>query len=113
MANAGSGRDPAEARIGEDGNVFAERQRLQCRRDLVYLLHARTGRPTADEHHHIVFYNVAALNGVDRGLFSSEHFCGPKVAILLIGVDQRRINRGALDDRAFRRKVTNLSPSPS
>ena len=62
VADAGAGGDAGEARVGEDGDVLAERQVLERRGDLVDLLHARAQRPAADQHE-----DVAGLDRSRRG----------------------------------------------
>ncbi len=67
VADAGSGRDAAEARIGEDGDMFAEGQRLEGGGDLIDLLHAGAGGAAADEDHDVVFDDLAGLDRMDGG----------------------------------------------
>ena len=67
MANTSAGRHPAEARIGEHRNVFAVRQLLERRGNLVDLLHACPLGSAADENHHVAVCNLARFDGVRYG----------------------------------------------
>ena len=107
MADAGSGGDAAEARVGEDGDVFAEGERFEGGGDLVDLLHAGAGGAAADEDHDVVLLDLAGLDGVDGGFFGDEDLGGAEVVEDAVGVDEGRIDGGALDDGAFGGEVAD------
>ena len=107
VADAGSGGDAAEARVGEDGDVFAEGESLEGGGDLVDLLHAGAGGAAAGENHDVVLDDLAGLDGVDGGRFGGEDFGGAEVMVSLVGVNEGRIDGGALDDGAFGSEVAD------
>ena len=59
VADAGAGRDAAEASIGDDGDVLAEGQMLQGGGDLIDLLHAGARRAAADQHDNVACDDVS------------------------------------------------------
>src|SRR5579859_5004852 len=54
MADAGSGGDTAESRVGEEGYVFARGQPLEGGGDLIDLFHTGARGAGADQHHDVV-----------------------------------------------------------
>ena len=66
VADARARRDAREARVGEHGDVLAERQVLQRGRDLVDLLHARAQRPAADQHQDVARLDALRPRALDR-----------------------------------------------
>ncbi len=84
VADAGSGGDAAEARVGEYGDVFAVGQVLERGGDLVDLLHARACRSSADEDDDVSFADGALLDGGDGGFFGDEDARGTDVVIAIV-----------------------------
>ena len=98
VADAGSGGDAAETRIGEYGDVLAMRELLERGGDLVDLLHARAERAAADEDDDVALRDCAALDGVDGGGLRDEDAGRAGVTVDVAIADERRIDGGALDD---------------
>ena len=86
---------------------------LSARRELIGLLHARAHRPAADQHEHVAGVNASRLDRGDRRRLGDEDLGRAGEAIHAVGIDHRRIDRRALDHRAFRREVADRGNRPS
>src|SRR5204863_10175925 len=53
VADAGAGRDSGETRVGQDGNVLAEAEVLERRRDLINFFHGGPHRAAANQYQDI------------------------------------------------------------
>ena len=83
-------------------------QILERRGDLVGLLHARAHRPAADQHEHVAGLDPSgpALDRRDRRRLASVNTARRAgLAVDAVRIDDGRIDRRALDDRAFGRQV--------
>src|SRR5208337_145740 len=107
MPDAGSGGDATEARIGQYGNVLAVGKLLERRSDLIDLLHARACGSAANKDNHIAVRDLTALDGLDRRCLRDENSGWTKMPVDIVLVDERRIDRGTLDDRALRREIAH------
>ena len=107
VADAGSGGDAAEARVSEHGDVMAERKRLECRGDLVDLLHAGSGGSAADEDDDVSGGDATLFDGEDGGFFGDENPRRAEVPVLAVFIDEAGIDGCALDDRAFGREIAD------
>jgi hypothetical protein len=74
---------------------------------LISLLHAGAERTAADEHQHVAGSNSSRLDGGDRRRLGHEDLGRTGEAIDAIRADDRRIDRGCLDHRPFRREVAD------
>src|SRR6185437_434039 len=97
MADAGSRGDPAEASVSQHSDVLAVRECLQRSGDLVDLLHARTERTAADQHHNVAFKDISSFDGLNRRGLSDEDPRRSAVTVDSRLVDQRGVNGRALD----------------
>src|SRR4051812_44878089 len=98
MAEAGTGGYPAEPRIGEHGDVLAMRKIFERRGNLIDLLHACTGRASADQHDDVAFADAPAFDGVDCGSLCDEDLRRASMPVDIAFIDERRIDGSALDD---------------
>src|SRR5580704_12308651 len=84
VADAGSGGNAAEARVGKDGDVAAERKRLECGGNLIDLFHAGSGGSAADEDDDVSGGDAALLDGEDGCFFCDEIPGRAEVSVLAI-----------------------------
>src|SRR5215831_12100632 len=105
VADAGSGRYSAEARVRHNSDVLAEIEVLQRRSYLVRFFHSRAHRSAADEDNYVAGLDIAALDRRDRPRLGGENTGRTALAIDAVGIDDSRINGRALDHRTFRRKI--------
>ena len=109
VTDAGTRRDAREPGIGQDGDLLAERQVSQRRGDLEDLLHPRAHRPATDQDQDVAGPDRPVplpLDGGDRLVLASEDPRRPGLAVDSVVIDHRRVDRGALDDRALGSQVT-------
>ncbi len=81
---------------------------LECRRYLVDLLHPGAEWPAADQHDDVAGLDAigaVAFDRLDSGALAGEHPRPSQLAVDAIGVDDARVDRGALDHRPFGRQV--------
>src|SRR5216684_8794437 len=105
MSDARSGRDAAESRVGEQGNMLSEIEMLERRRDLVNLLHARAHWPAAYQHQNVARFHLPRLDGCDGGGLSDENARLAHFAVDAVIPDDAGINRSALDNGTQRGKI--------
>src|SRR5205085_2847082 len=88
--------------------VLAEGQMLEGGGDLVDLFHSRAQRRPADQHEHVARLDAIRSPALDRGdrvTLLREHASRTSFSVDAVRVDDRRIDRRALDDGAFGREI--------
>src|SRR5690242_15425506 len=105
VTDARAGGDAGETRVRHQRDMPAEGQMFECGSQLVSLLHARAEWSAANEHHHVACLDPFFLERGHRLLLVHEHTGRTFLAVNAVGVNHARIDRRALDDRAFGRKV--------
>ena len=85
--------------------MFAERQKLQCRGQLISLLHPGANRPAAGHDQHVAGFDFVLFDGRDGVVLAGEHLGRAFVRVDTVLVNQTRIDRGAFDDRPLGREV--------
>src|ERR1019366_8148229 len=76
--------------------------------DLINLLHAGSHGSSANQDDDLAGLDAVVamtLDGVNGGAFGQEDAGRTELAIDAVGIDNARIDRGTLDDRAFRRQI--------
>src|SRR6185369_5795258 len=90
-----------ETCVGNYGDLLAEGKMLESRGDLVDFFHARPHGAAANEHDHVAGLNGFRLDRGDRGGFGDENAGRADLAINAVRIDDRRVDRRALDDASF------------
>src|SRR5262249_32831964 len=108
VADAGARTHAGETRIRQQSHVLAEAQVLEGTRDLIDLLHAGAHGPAADKDEDVAGLDAlgaVGFDGGDGGALAREDAGRAGLAVDAVGVDDRWIDGGALDDRAFRGQI--------
>ncbi|MDB5348631.1 MAG: hypothetical protein JWP89_7008 [Schlesneria sp.] len=104
VTDAGSGGDAREPGVRDQGDVLAEGEVPQGRRDLIGLFHAAAEGATTHQDDDVTFFDGTvgtAFHCGDGVSFRREDSGGAELAVDAVGVDDGLVDRGALDDRAF------------
>src|SRR5438477_8895493 len=105
MADARASGNTRKSRVGDQRDVLAEWQMLQCGRELIGFLHACPQRAATREHHHIARLDATFLDGVNGRALAYEYARWTFDAVDAGCVHQRRVDGSAFNNATFGRQV--------
>ena len=109
VPDARSRADTGEPSVRHDRHVLAPRQKLECRRDLVGLLHPASHGASTDQHHDVPRLHTTIAGSFDRRDRLSLRHEDTRRSLMPVHaiVDERRVDGRRLDDGSFGTEVAS------